>query len=223
MTSPYSEELNNVIMSNQNLIHAISKQYDYSLRDDLFQVGVMGMIDAYKHYDPNRNTKFSSYAYPYVVGEMKRFVRENRNIKVSRDIIYLCSRIEKTKDLLRQKWHREPTIEELSAFLDIGEDKIVEALQMNSYIKSIDDPIAGEGKELTIVDVIAAAETYDKLDLISLRDELSKLSPAEKELLERRYFEGMTQSETAAMLGISQVDVSRTEKKLILNLRSRLQ
>lgn len=223
MTSTYNETMDEVICNNQNLIHSISKQYDYHLRDDLFQVGVVGMIDAYHHYDPDKNTKFSSYAYPYVAGEMKKFVRENRNIRVSRDIIYLCSRIERTKDLLRQKWHREPSLTELSSFLDIGEDKIVEALQINSYIKSIDEPIAEDGKELTIQDVIAATETYDKLDLISLRDELSKLSPKEKELLEKRYYDGMTQNETAVILGMSQVDVSRTEKKLILNLRDRLQ
>lgn len=218
-----NEELNEVIINNQNLIHSISKKYDYSLRDDLFQVGVMGMIDAYEHYDASRNTKFSSYAYPYVDGEMKRFIRENRNIKVSRDIIYLCSRIERARDLLRQQWHREPSIEELSSILEIDECKIVEALQINGHIKSIDDPIADEGRELTIQDVIAATETYDKLDLISLRDELSRLSPNEKKLLEQRYIEGLTQSETAGILGMTQVDVSRTEKKLILNLRSRLQ
>lgn len=217
------EEMNDVIMKNQNLIYAIAKKYDYRLRDDLFQVGVMGLIDAYKHYDSNRNTKFSSYAYPFIAGEIKKFVREDRSIRVSRDIIYLCSQIERTRDLLRQSFQREPLLNELSLFLEISEDKIAEALQINSYIKSIDEPINDDGKELTIKDVVSERENYDKLDLISLRDELSRLSPRDKEILERRYFEDRTQCETATLMGMSQVDVSRTERKLILALKNKLQ
>lgn len=215
-------DLHEVILENQNMIHSISKQYDYRLREDLFQVGVMGMIDAYHHYNPNKNTKFSSYAYPYVVGEMKKFIREDRTIKVSRDVIYLCSRVEKAKDLLRQQFKREPSLSELSHFLEIDENKIEEVLQMNIYIKSIDEPLNDEGKELTIKDVIGEKYYYDKIDLISLRDELSKLSPKQKELLEKRFVEGRTQCETAIMMGMSQVEVSRAEKKLVLNLRNKL-
>ncbi|MDD2469979.1 MAG: sigma-70 family RNA polymerase sigma factor [Bacilli bacterium] len=216
-------ELNEVILDNQNLIRALSSQYDYRLRDDLFQVGVIGMIDAYYHYDASRNTKFSSYAYPYVLGEMKKFVREDRNIKVSRDIIYLCSRIEKAKDILRQRLHREPLVDELSLFLEISEGKIIEALQFNSYIKSIDEPINRDGRELTIKDVVGVNEHYDKLDLICLRDELNKLSPKEKGVIEKRYFQDLTQSETAMMMGLTQVDVSRTERDLIKKLKNKLQ
>ncbi|MDD4644060.1 MAG: sigma-70 family RNA polymerase sigma factor [Bacilli bacterium] len=216
-------ELNEVILDNQNLIRALSSQYDYRLRDDLFQVGVIGMIDAYYHYDASRNTKFSSYAYPYVLGEMKKFVREDRNIKVSRDIIYLCSRIEKAKDILRQRLHREPLVDELSPFLEISEGKIIEALQFNSYIKSIDEPINRDGRELTIKDVVGVNEHYDKLDLICLRDELNKLSPKEKGVIEKRYFQDLTQSETAMMMGLTQVDVSRTERDLIKKLKNKLQ
>jgi RNA polymerase sporulation-specific sigma factor len=223
MINTYQENLTDVILNNQNLIHSLTKQYDSRLHDDLFQVGVMGIIDAYNHYDPNMNTKFTSYAYSYITGEMKKFVREDRGIKVSRDVIYLCSRIEKTKDLLRQKLYREPTLSELSSFLEISEDKIIEALQTNNYIKSIDEPINGEGKELTIKDIVGVAENCDLLDLINLRDELSKLSFKDKQIIERRYLEERTQCETAAMMGMSQVEVSRTEKKLILNLRNNLQ
>ena len=223
MTNFCSDGINEVLIQNQNLIRSLANRYDYRLRDDLFQAGVMGMIDAYNHYDPNRNTKFSSYAYPYVLGEMKKWLREDRTIRVSRDVIYLCSRIEKAKDVLRQRLRREPLLNELSLFLEIDEDKIVEALQINYYIKSIDEPINEEGRELTIKDVVSEKEVYDKLDLISLRDELSMLAPKDKEILERRYFEERTQCETAAIMGLSQVDVSRKEKKLMLNLRNKLQ
>lgn len=223
MTNIDNVELDHLIHDNQNLIHSIASQYDYYLREDLFQVGVMGMIDAYSHYDPNRSTKFSSYAYPYILGEMKKYLREDRNIRVSRDLIYLCSKIEKAKEYLRQKLRREPSINDIAFFLEISESKIVEAIQANISIKSIDEPINDEGRELTIQDVVSIKETYDKLDLISLRDELSKLSTRDKELLEKRYYEEHTQSETAMLMGMSQVDVSRTEKKLILTLRNKLQ
>lgn len=223
MHHTYHGSLEDVILKNQNLIRSLSKEYDYHLRDDLFQVGVKGMIDAYNRYDPHQETKFTSYAYSFIEGEMKKFVREERNMKISRDIIYLCSKIERAKDMLRQVSMREPTLSELALFLEIGEDKITEALQLNISVQSIDAPINDEGKELTIKDVVSDVERIDKLDLISLRDELSRLTPREKELLERRYFEDRTQCETAVLMGMSQVEVSRAEKKIILSLRKKLQ
>jgi RNA polymerase sporulation-specific sigma factor len=207
------------------LIYDLANKYnhknDSNLKDDLFQVGAIGMIDAYKHYDPSKNTKFTTFAYLYVNGEIKKFIREDRMIKISRDIIYLCSRIEHAKGLLAQKLKREATMSELSSFLEISEDKIISALEYNNSIQSIDEPINDEGRELTIQDIIYEKENYDKLDLIWLRDELSKLSPVEKEIINMRYFEGMTQSETATTLGLSQVNVSRTESRLLLSLRDR--
>ncbi|MFA5407728.1 MAG: sigma-70 family RNA polymerase sigma factor [Bacilli bacterium] len=215
--------LDEAIMSNQNLIYALTKHYDYRLQDDLFQVGVVGLIDAYNHYDVNYNTKFSSYAYPYIVGEIKKYIREDRNIKISRDVIYLCSKIEKTRVILQQKMHKEPSTSDLSSFLEIDESKIIEALQINSYVRSIDEPLNDEGKELTLKDMISERENYDKIDLISLRDELNRLSPKERHIIEQRYYDDRTQCETAAIMGLSQVDVSRTERKLILSLKDRLQ
>ncbi|MDD2203121.1 MAG: sigma-70 family RNA polymerase sigma factor [Bacilli bacterium] len=223
MINTYQDNLNDVIINNQNLIHSLAKQYDRRLHDDLFQVGVIGMIDAYSHYDSSMNTKFTTYAYSYVAGEMKKFVREDRSIKISRDIIYLCSKIEHTRELMRQKLHREPTLNELSDFLEISPDKITDALQANCYVKSIDEPITGEGKELTIKDVVGVKENYELLDLLNLRDELSKLSLRDKQIIEKRFLEERTQCETATMMGMSQVEVSRTEKKLILRLRNKLQ
>ena len=119
MIKNYDVELNDVILKHKNLIYALTKKYDYSIRDDLFQVGVVGMINAYKNYDANCNTKFSTWAYPYILGEIKKFVRENRSIKTGRDIIYLCSRIEKANEVLSQKLKRTPTLNELSSFLEI--------------------------------------------------------------------------------------------------------
>jgi RNA polymerase sporulation-specific sigma factor len=216
------ENLDYVISENRNLIYSLIVKYDRAIQDDLFQVGVLGIIDAFKHYDASKNTKFSTYAYPYINGEIKKFVRENRNIKVSRDIIYLYYQIEKGREMLCQKLKRQPTNEELSTFLGISEKSIAQVIEIYTPIKSIDDPITFDGKELTIKDIVYKSEYYDKLDLISLREELLKLSPSDKELLEKRYCEEYTQEETARMLGTSQVNISRTEKKLMLMLRAKL-
>lgn len=223
MTPKCNNELTQIVLDNQNLIHALSRRYDYRLREDLFQAGVLGVIDAYNHYDASRKTKFSSYAYPYILGEMKKYIREDRTIKVSRDIICLCSKIEEAKDVLRQKLYREPLLQELSLFLEMPEDKIIDALEFNRYIRSIDEPLNYDGKELTIKDVVGAYESCDKLDLISLRDELSKLSPKEKAIIEKRYFQDFTQTETARIMGVTQVNVSRTEQKVIKQLKNKLQ
>jgi RNA polymerase sporulation-specific sigma factor len=216
------DNLDYVISENKNLIYSLITKYDRSIQDDLFQVGVLGIIDAFKHFDASKNTKFSTYAYPYIAGEIKKFVRENRSIKVSRDIIYLYSQIERAREMLCQRLKRQPTNEELSTFLEISERSIAQVIEIYSPIRSIDDPITSDGKELTIKDIVYKSEYYDKLDLISLREELLKLSPSEKELLEKRYCEEYTQEETAKMLGTSQVNVSRTEKKLMLMLRAKL-
>ena len=134
----------------------------------------------------------------------------------------MCSRIERAKDLLAQRYMREPTMKEVASFLQIDENKIVEALEINRYVKSIDETIHDDGKELTLKDVISEYRTYDIIDLISLRDELNNLSSQERMLIEKRFIDGMTQCETAAILGVSQVEVSRLEKKLKNNLKSKL-
>ena len=180
------------------------------------------MIDAYNHYNDEYNNKFTSYAYPYIAGEIKKFMRENRLLKTSRDLIYLASRIECASNILRQQLLREPNIDDLSNFLEIDAKKIIEALHVNNYVQSIDEPLNDDGKELTLKDIISIEEKCDYHDLLSLREELSKLSSKEKELIKRRYYEGQTQNEVAKTFGISQVEVSRNEKKLILNLRSKL-
>ena len=221
MIATYNEDLNDLLLQNQNLIYSLIKKYDYNIREDLFQVGVVGMINAYNNYDPNRNTKFSTWAYPYILGEIKKYVRENRSLKVGRDIIYLCGRIERAKELLSQRLKREPSTLEISSFLEIDECKVIEALEFNYSVKSIDEPINYEGKELTLKDIISNEENYDINDFIWLRDELCKISHHEKEMVKKRYYEGKTQQETANDMNISQVEVSRMEKKLILNLKQK--
>lgn len=216
-------DLVNLIVKNENLIYSLANRFSsYSSKEDLYQIGIIGLINAYRNFNPNRGCKFSTYAFPYILGEMKKYVREDIGIKISRDTIYLCSRIERARELLMQNLKRYPTITELSSYLEVEETKIIEALQINFYLKSLDEPINNEDKELTLKDCLSQEDTTDKLDLISLKEELKNLSTEEKMLLKFRYLEDKTQQEIADIMGMSQVQVSRGEQRVLSKLRQRM-
>ena len=211
-------DLVNLIVKNENLIYSLANRFSsYSSKEDLYQIGIIGLINAYRNFNPNRGCKFSTYAFPYILGEMKKYVREDIGIKISRDTIYLCSRIERARELLMQNLKRYPTITELSSYLEVEETKIIEALQINFYLKSLDEPINNEDKELTLKDCLSQEDTTDKLDLISLKEELKNLSTEEKMLLKFRYLEDKTQQEIADIMGMSQVQYREENKEFYLN------
>lgn len=181
---------------------------NYSNKEDLFQVGCIGLINAYKNYNSNINVKFSTYAYSYILGEMKKLVREDRGIKVSRNISQLYSRIDKTIGYLSQKLMRTPTLQEIGNFLEIDEYLVVEAL--NSVNTFID------------IDNIQINNHSDEYSNILLKEELNKLSSDELDIITKRYMNDMTQSEVANLLGITQVQVSRKEHKVLEKLKKQL-
>lgn len=205
-----------LILENKNLIYSIAKYFEnYSNKDDLFQAGCIGMINAYKNYDSSMNVKFTTYAYPYILGEMKKFIRQDKSIKISRNIQIFNLKIEKARMLLTQKNMKEPTDDEIAEYLDLPLHIISDAINSNKAIYSIDAPI--NDSSLTLSDMIGSSSNLD--DLILLREELSKLSKFERDLISKRYFSDLTQKEAAIELGISQVQVSRNEKKIIKKLR----
>lgn len=211
------EEINNY----SNLIYSITHYFqNYKNKEDLYQAGIIGLLEAYKHYDSNYNTKFSTYAYTYIYGEMSKLVREDKNIKIGRNIIKLKNSIEKAKSILEQKLYREPTINELSLFLEIDEEEIEKALNIVSTT-SIDEPINSEGKEITYHDIISD-NSIDLNTLIALKQELSELTPLEKEIINKRYMENLSQNEVANILGITQVKVSREESKIKKKIKQNL-
>ena len=127
------------LLEYENLVFSIISKYgNYFDKDDLYQVGMIGLIDAYKHFDESVGVKFSSYAYYYILGEVTKFVRENRSVKVSKDFIKLNSSIEKCRDVMRQKLGREPTDTEVSLFLEIDEEKVSEVRNSMQEVKSLD-------------------------------------------------------------------------------------
>lgn len=210
------------IVKYSDLIHCLTHYFHgYKNKEDLYQAGIIGLLEAYKHYDKKYNTKFSSYAYTYIYGEMAKLVREDKNIKISRSVIKIKNEIERAKNILNQKLFREPTIEELSNFLELPIKNIEYALNINGNTTSIDEVINDDGKEITYHDIISNNSV--ELDtLIALKQELASLSPLEKEIINKRYLDNLSQSEVANLLGITQVKVSREESKIKQKIKKNL-
>lgn len=212
-------ELENLIIDNTKLIYSIMKYFkNYNSKEDLFQAGCLGLVDAYKKFNPNMGCKFTTYAYPYILGEMRKLVREDKGIKISRQISKLNLKIEKASILLSQKLMRQPSIDEIADFLEIPSFYVAEAINSMLPINSMDEVITSDSKDLTLQDIVGYTENVD--DLIMLKDELKKLNSEEFSIINNRYMNDLTQSETSKIMGISQVQVSRKEQKVLKKINS---
>lgn len=210
-----------IIMNNEKLVYSIINKYKgYYDKEDLYQVGMIGLINALKNFNEKMNVKFSTYAYTYIFGEVNRYIRENNNLKISKDIIKLKRKIEVSKDILRQKLLREPTRQELSLILEMDEDKIEEIENIKQETKSLD--YISEENNSNLYNSIKTEEKIIRPEIIDLKDEIKNLKEEEKKLIYSRYFIDMTQQETSKELGISQVQVYRKETKILKKLKQRL-
>ncbi len=207
--------LESVIKSSAGLIWKISKMFYGVEKADLYQAGVLGVIKAYNNYQSDGDTKFSTYAYKYIYGEMYA-VASSKSIKISKDILKLGKMIEHGRNILAQKLLRTPSNKELAAFLEIEEDKIEQALFWASSIISIDNDT---DDERSLHETIALEESITQDEKMLLNDSLDTLNPLEKDIISARYYEDLTQSETARKLGITQVMVSRYESKSLAKMR----
>ena len=208
------------LLEYENLVYSIIGKYgNYFDREDLYQVGMMGLIDAKEHFDESFGVKFSSYAYYYIVGEVTKFVRENRSVKVSKDMVKLGQQIERTRDIMRQRLGREPTDTEVSLFMEIDEDKIIDVRVAMQEVQSLD---FSYDEDVTLYNSVMSFDNGTSADVLDLRREIGKLDQEEQELIKKRYYQEMTQSEASKCLGMSQVQVSRKEGKVLQKLRQRL-
>lgn len=216
-------KLEDLIIKHENLIYSIINKYRgfYDL-DDLHQVAVIGMMRAVTNYKDNLNTKFSTYAYKYILGEVLKFVNDNRSFKVSKEYLQLEKQINKAREVLTQKMMRSPSNFELAIFLEIDEKIINQVDLVTGKMESLDKVIMEDGKSLTLLDTIASNKNDHNIDNIYLYQELAKLEDEEKNLLKNRYFLDKTQQETAEILGINQVQVSRNEKKILKKLKTNM-
>lgn len=225
-----------LIEKNLGLVHHIVRRFagrGYEL-EDLFQIGVIGLIKAIDKFDLSLGLKFSTYAVPMITGEIKRFLRDDGPIKVSRVIKENALKVRVVRQRLQSSLGREPTLQELASETALSEEEMVLAMEATREVESIYAAVYQEdGSELYLVDRVASgrgsvgniaeeAVDYEKEELLNhmlLTQLLEGLSERERELIHMRYFQNRTQVEVAAILGISQVQVSRLEKKILLRMR----
>ncbi|MCK9575053.1 MAG: SigB/SigF/SigG family RNA polymerase sigma factor [Clostridia bacterium] len=211
---------------NSALIKSIIRRYRTSgiEYDDLYQLGCVGFLKAIKNFDEKYGVHFSTYAVPMITGELKRFMRDDGYIKVSRIVKKQAMIIKKISDEYRQKTGESPTIEYLAKELNLDTQDIVFALDSSKMPISLDAKCAGESKEkgqLLIDKIIEVDNSEDVIDKFILKKSIKLLLPREKQIILLRYFRDKTQSEVAELLGISQVQVSRLEAKVIEKLASK--
>ncbi len=213
-------ELSKIIKENKGLICSIiSKYLKYYEFDDLYQVSVIGIIKAYNNYKEDLDTKFTTYAYKWILSEVINYVNNSKLIRTGRKYNSLYKKILEAKNILTQRLMKEPTNKELSMFLEIDENLITNILCMKEEVESLDKNINKEENTVSIIDNLES-NNYINIDNILLKEEINKLSNKEQELIKLRYYKELTQQETAKYLNTNQVQVSRNESKILKKLKS---
>ena len=220
------EAMTKLIDSNSGLIWSIVRRFKdrgYEL-EDLYQIGSLGFIKSIRRFDTNFEVQLSTYAVPYILGEIKRFIRDDGPIKVSRSIKELCVKIREVQREYMNKKGEEINIEEISRILKVSKEEIAAALDSINCVDSIYDVNYKDENDGNILDKIPANDETEKniVDKIVLKDAINKLNEREQKIILLRYFRGSTQCQVAKMLGISQVQVSRIEKKILLDMKEML-
>lgn len=207
-----------MITDNMGLVHSVANRFrgrgvDY---DDLFQSGCVGLVKAVDNFDQSKGFAFSTYAVPVIMGEIKRLFRDGGAIKVSRSLKEKAIKAQSIRDKFMRRELREPTVSEMAQMLNCEREEVAEILNVITPMISLNS--LGEDGELTLdIPVDESDMLFDKLSVDRL---MSHLSPEEKMLVDLRYFKGFTQSKTANAMGVSQVQVSRREKSILLKLRN---
>ncbi len=193
--------------------------------DDLFQVGCIGLIKSIDNFDLGQNVRFSTYAVPMIIGEIRRYLRDNNPIRVSRSLRDVAYKALQMRDRLASRFSREPTVAEIATELKLPREEVVFALDAISDPISLFEPIFNDGGDpVYVVDQIKDEKNLDKywLEDIAIKDALDKLNEREKHILSLRFFEGRTQMEVSEEIGISQAQVSRLEKAALGQMRKYL-
>lgn len=187
--------------------------------DDLYSAGCVGLMKAATVFDTTRGLKFSTYAVPVILGEVKRLFRDGGTVKVSRSVKELSLKVARARELYIMEQGAEPTVSELSGIMGVSEMDIIEALNVSLPAISLTDESDDEHQ----IDVKVPAPDIQIGDMLSLSQVLSELSPEDRKFLYLRYFKNMTQADVGEMLGMTQVQVSRKEKKLLISMRKKLE
>ena len=219
------DAMEELVRCNMALVRSIVKKYvnrgvEY---DDLYQIGSMGLVKAVKNFDPAYNVRFSTYAVPMIAGEIKRYLRDDGMIKVSRSLKELAGKAAAAQVELSSRLGRDPGIQELAEYMGENPEEISMAMDASRPHISIYEPVYGDEGDALVMDKLSGSSDGDDdaLDRIMLQQLMSILEPREQKIIMLRYFRDKTQSEIAASMGISQVQVSRLESRIMKKLRER--
>lgn len=217
-----------LVTENVGLVYMVLKRFSNRgmEQEDLFQIGVIGLLKAIDKFDLSRELSFSTYAVPMIIGEIRRFLRDDGMIHVSRQIKDNARKVAMAKEELKKRNHHDPTMTELIQFTELSAEEILAAIEASTEVESIYQPIGSQsdGSQLVIADQLEDTKRSEMelINRITVAQLLESLGERERRLLELRYMEGKTQSESAVILGMNQVAVSRLEKKILLRLRQQL-
>ena len=224
-----------LVSENLGLVRAVARRFEHRGhdREELFQIGCIGLIKAIDKFDLSLHLAFSTYAVPMITGEIRRYLRDDGMLKVSRTLKENAYKIQKARETLCRELDREPTLLELSAATELSTEEIVTATEANREVASIYQPVyEKDGDELLLIDQIGAGgkEDYAReepekealLNQMVIAQLLELLDEREQKLIKLRYYENQTQGEIAKVLGMTQVQVSRMEKKILLRLRENI-
>ncbi len=191
--------------------------------DDLFQVGTIGLMKAIDNFDISQNVRFSTYAVPMIIGEVRRYLRDNNALRVSRSMRDTAYHAMQVKEQLQAKLNRDPTMEEIAEALKIPVSEVVVALEAIVEPVSLYEPVYSDGGDtIYVMDQVGSMDSdSDWLDEITIKETIRNLSPREKKILALRFMDGKTQTEVASEIGISQAQVSRLEKGAIRKIKGR--
>ena len=210
-----------LVEENTGLVWSVARRYFGRGVDpeDLYQLGCLGFLKAIDGFDPEFGTQFSTYAVPKIAGEIRRFLRDDGAVKVSRSLKERAVTIKMARQRLTLQWNREPALSELAAELGLTVEEIAEAETATSCAESIQRESGEDG--FTLEDILTDGSIEEELvERIALREAIGKLPERERMVIDLRYYHGLTQDKTAKLLGVSQVQISRIEKKALQALRA---
>lgn len=218
---------NQVASENLGLVWSVVRRFagrGHEL-EDLYQIGCIGLLKCIDKFEPSFDVKFSTYAVPMIMGEVKRFLRDDGMVKVSRSLKETAYRVYSIREKMINENGMEPTLEELAGCLELDKEEIVVALEANSEVESIYKTIyQNDGNAIYLIDKLVSIEDESQktVNQLALEELMEQLEEKERSIIRMRYFEDKTQTEIAKKLGISQVQVSRMEKKVLLKMREQI-
>lgn len=214
-----------IVQSNLRLVWSVVQRFlnrGYE-PDDLYQIGCIGLLKSVDKFDLSFEVKFSTYAVPMIIGEIQRFIRDDGTVKVSRSLKEMANKIRRAKEELSKNFGRVPTVNELAEFLELTPEEVILAQEASRTPSSIHETVyENDGDPITLLDQMADNNDMKWFDKITLKEAIEELDERERLIVYLRYYKDQTQSEVAGRLGISQVQVSRLEKKILQQMKEHM-